>query len=77
MSEALALRRQVVSGKPRSDPKNDGHVDCTESGSGETVIWEFWKVSQSQFRYRPVGVVELGDVDAEVVDYAPILAKLA
>lgn len=78
MSEALALRREMVPAKPQGDSENDGHLDRTESSLGQTVvIWEFWKVSQSEFRYRPVGVVELGNVDAEVVDYAPILARLA
>ena len=42
----------------------------------ESVEWAPWRISQSQFRYRPCGVVELGDVYAEVVDYDTILAKV-
>jgi hypothetical protein len=72
----LAFRRQVISGKPQSDPKNDGHVDCSKSSLGETIVGEFWKISHSEFRYRPVGFVELGDVDAVDVDHEGILARV-
>jgi hypothetical protein len=28
------------------------------------VRWEWWRITQSEFRYREIGVVDLGDVDA-------------
>ena len=26
------------------------------------VIWEFWKIGQSEYHYRPRGVVDLGEI---------------
>jgi len=26
------------------------------------VIWEFWKIEQSEYHYRPRGVVDLGEI---------------
>jgi hypothetical protein len=27
------------------------------------VIWEYWRITQSQFRYREPGVVDLGEIE--------------
>lgn len=70
MSEALALRRQVVSAVPRNNPQDVGHADCTESSLGQTgrgsdiirVEWFWWRVQRSQFHYREIGVVDLGEI---------------
>jgi len=26
------------------------------------VIWEFWKIEQSEYHYRPRGVIDLGEI---------------
>jgi hypothetical protein len=68
MSEALAVRRETLSTKPQD---NLTSVLCARSTAkpemGETdvtrVTWESWRIAQSQFHYRPVGVVDLGEID--------------
>jgi len=53
-----------------------GTMTKIKSSQMESAEWAPWRISQSQFRYRPVGIVELGDIDAMSVDYDSILARL-
>jgi hypothetical protein len=34
-----------------------------EPGPNQKVIWEYWKIAQSEFHYREPGVVDLGEID--------------
>jgi hypothetical protein len=28
-----------------------------------SVVWEYWRITQSQFRHREIGVVDLGEIE--------------
>jgi hypothetical protein len=47
------------------DDSNDGRqMDSFDATAIVKVVWENWRMTQSQFRYRGIGVVDLGDLDA-------------
>jgi hypothetical protein len=50
-----APRTSAAEGVPTA---GDGH----EPGSPVRVIWEHWRVTQSEFRYRELGIVDLGKI---------------
>jgi hypothetical protein len=58
--EALALRRE---------PPNSPDDDCRLMGRNHSaddvtrVVWEWWRISQSQFTYRESGVIDLGLIE--------------
>ena len=31
------------------------------------VVWEHWRITQSEFHYRPAGEVDLGEISGEPV----------
>jgi len=58
--ETLALRGEA----PNSPDDDCGLARRGYSTGGMThVVWEFWKATQSQFRYRETGVIDLGIIE--------------
>lgn len=32
-----------------------------------TVVWEHWKITQSEFHYRPAGEIDLGEIEGDPI----------
>jgi hypothetical protein len=73
-TEVLALRltdAQVAAIRLRHERRKKpkvggcGFVDLKDVSSAEplTVVYEFWRVTQSQYHYREIGKVDLGLLD--------------
>lgn len=64
--ESRLLLRCAYS-KARADAASQADLSADPRGqlpgSGLRIIWESWRITQSQFRYREIGVVDLGNLD--------------
>ena len=67
----LLLRRTDSTAGTASNAETNSSADSTEPqpGAPVRVTWEFWRIAQSEFRYRPTGEVDLGNLDALGRDY--------
>jgi hypothetical protein len=43
--------------------RNRAHKLAASGQNPAQVIWEHWRITQSEFRYREAGEVDLGNLD--------------
>jgi hypothetical protein len=59
-----AVEVAAIRGKENDSTHNSRELVGRDNSAGDVihVAWEFWRVTQSEFRYRESGVIDLGEI---------------
>lgn len=49
-------------GQQRREPSGTAIVPDVESANAK-IVWEFWRITQSQYHRREIGIVDLGEIE--------------